>query len=171
MTDQKIEQATNSLAEQALNQARARFAPIENGAELKSEPLKKKPGRKSAVGATSSTLQDLEKTLWATADKMRANMDPAEYKHIVLGLIFLKYISDSFAGRRAELERRFADVSDDYYLGGDDPTYLAAELEERDYYKEVNVFWVPEVARWESLRANAKQVDIGKRIDEALGMV
>jgi type I restriction enzyme M protein len=169
MTDQKgAEQATNSLAEQALNQARARFSPSENGTEPESEPLKKKSGRKAAVSATSSTLQDLEKTLWATADKMRANMDPAEYKHIVLGLIFLKYISDSFAGRRAELERRFADASDDYYLGGDDPTYLAAELEERDYYKEVNVFWVPEGARWESIRANAKQVDIGKRIDEAL---
>ncbi|KPB83077.1 Type I restriction-modification system subunit M [Pseudomonas syringae pv. maculicola] len=132
MTHQKSEQAASLLAEQALNQARARLAPIENGAEPESEPLKKKPGRKAAVTATSITLQDLEKTLWATADKMRANMDPAEYKHIVLGLIFLKYISDSFAGRRAELERRFADASDDYYLGGDDPTYLAAELEERD---------------------------------------
>ncbi len=171
MTDQKSGQASSSLAEQALNQARARFEPSDNGAEPEPELLKKKPGRKAGVSATSSTLQDLEKTLWATADKMRANMDPAEYKHIVLGLIFLKYISDSFAGRRAELERRFADASDDYYLGGDDPTYLAAELEERDYYKEVNVFWVPEAARWESIRANAKQVDIGKRIDEALAAI
>ncbi len=171
MTDQKSEQAASSLAEQALNQARARLAPNEASAEPESEPMKRKPGRKAAVSATSSTLQDLEKTLWATADKLRANMDAAEYKHIVLGLIFLKYISDSFAGRRAELERRFADASDDYYLGGDDPAYLAAELEERDYYKEVNVFWVPEVARWESLRAAAKQVDIGKRIDEALAAI
>ena len=64
MTDQKgAEQATNSLAEQALNQARARFSPSENGTELESEPLKKKSGRKAAVSATSSTLQDLEKTL------------------------------------------------------------------------------------------------------------
>ena len=153
MTDQKSGQASSSLAEQALNQARARFEPSDNGAEPEPELLKKKPGRKAGVSATSSTLQDLEKTLWATADKMRANMDPAEYKHIVLGLIFLKYISDSFAGRRAELERRFADASDDYYLGGDDPTYLAAELEERDYYKEVNVFWVPEAARWEDRKS------------------
>ncbi|VVO50234.1 hypothetical protein PS838_00252 [Pseudomonas fluorescens] len=172
MTDQKgAEQAASSLAEQALNQARARFAPIENGTELESEPLKKKPGRKAATNQTSNTLQDLQKTLWATADKMRANMDAAEYKHIVLGLIFLKYISDSFAGRRAELERRFADASDDYYLGSEDAELLASELEERDYYKEVNVFWVPEVARWESLRAAAKQVDIGKRIDEALAAI
>ncbi|BCJ05006.1 DNA methyltransferase [Pseudomonas sp. RtIB026] len=172
MSDQKsTEHSASSLAEQALKQARTRLAPSAAGAEPESEPPKKKRGRKAAVSATSSTLQDLEKTLWATADKLRANMDAAEYKHIVLGLIFLKYISDSFAGRRDELERRFADATDDYYLNSDDPEYLAEELEERDYYKEVNVFWVPEVARWESLRAAAKQVDIGKRIDEALAAI
>lgn len=165
------QQAINTLAEQALNQARARFAPIENDAAPEPEPLKKTRGRKAAVITPSSTLQDLEKTLWATADKLRANMDAAEYKHIVLGLIFLKYISDSFSGRRAELERRFVDASDDYYVGSDDPELFAQELEERDYYKEVNVFWVPEAARWESIRGNAKQVDIGKRIDEALSAI
>lgn len=165
------QQAINTLAEQALNQARARFAPIETDAAPEPEPLKKTRGRKAAAITPSSTLQDLEKTLWATADKLRANMDAAEYKHIVLGLIFLKYISDSFSGRRADLERRFADVSDEYYIGSDDPQLLAQELEERDYYKEVNVFWVPEAARWESIRANAKQVDIGKRIDEALAAI
>lgn len=172
MTDQKgAEQATSSLAEQALNQARARFASSESTVNPEPESVKKKPGRKAAAIPASNTLQDLQKTLWATADKMRANMDAAEYKHIVLGLIFLKYISDSFAGRRAELECRFADTGDDYYLGSDDADLLAGELEERDYYKEVNVFWVPEVARWESLRAAAKQVDIGKRIDEALAAI
>ena len=171
MTDQKTADQVSSLAEQALIQARALFGSndIITGAEP--EPLKKKQGRKVAISSTSSTLQDLEKTLWATADKLRANMDAAEYKHIVLGLIFLKYISDSFSGRRAELGRRFVDASDDYYLGSDDPELLAEELEERDYYKEVNVFWVPEAARWESIRANAKQVDIGKRIDEALAAI
>ncbi|WP_016969821.1 type I restriction-modification system subunit M [Pseudomonas tolaasii] len=172
MTDQKgAKQTAGSLAEQALNQARARYVPNEAAASAEPVPLKKKSGRKAVVNSTSSTLQDLQKTLWATADKMRANMDAAEYKHIVLGLIFLKYISDSFAGRRAELERRFADAGDDYYLGSEDAELLASELEERDYYKEVNVFWVPEVARWESLRAAAKQVDIGKRIDEALAAI
>lgn len=172
MTDQKgAEQATSSLAEQALNQARARFASSESTVNPEPESVKKKPGRKAAAIPANNTLQDLQKTLWATADKMRANMDAAEYKHIVLGLIFLKYISDSFAGRRAELECRFADTGDDYYLGSDDADLLAGELEERDYYKEVNVFWVPEVARWESLRAAAKQVDIGKRIDEALAAI
>lgn len=115
MTDQKTSDPVSSLAEQALIQARARFGSIDTTAEAEPEPQKKKPGCKAAV-TTSSALQDLEKTLWATADKLRANMDAAEYKHIVLGLIFFKYISDSFAGRRAELERRFADAVDDYYL-------------------------------------------------------
>ena len=54
-------------------------------------------------------IQDIQKTLWSTADKLRANMDAAEYKHIVLGLIFLKFVSDTFSARRAELTRRFAD--------------------------------------------------------------
>lgn len=113
-------------------------------------------------------IDDIKKTLWAAADKLRANIDAAEYKHIVLGLIFLKYISDTFAGRRAELSKRFADESDEYFLHDADEETLAAELEDRDYYKAVNVFWVPENARWENLRNAAKQTDIGKRIDEAL---
>jgi type I restriction enzyme M protein len=107
--------------------------------------------------------------LWATADKLRANTDAAEYKHLVLGLIFVKYISDTFAARRTELAKRFANPKDDYYL--DDAALIAEELEDRDYYKEVNVFWVPESARWEALRAAAKQPDIGKRIDDALSVI
>lgn len=114
-------------------------------------------------------LDDIKKTLWATADKLRANMDAAEYKHIVLGLIFLKYISDTFQQRRDELERRFADKNDEYYIA--DAKVLAQELEDRDYYKEVNAFWVPEAARWENLRAQAKLADIGKRIDDALALI
>ena len=116
-------------------------------------------------------LDDIKKTLWATADKLRANMDAAEYKHLVLGLIFLKYVSDTFAARRAELTGRFLDESDDYFLHECDDQMLADELEDRDYYREVNVFWVPEAARWEQLRAAAKQTDIGKRIDEALTVI
>jgi type I restriction enzyme M protein len=114
-------------------------------------------------------LDDIKKKLWAAADKLRANMDAAEYKHLVLGLIFVKYVSDTFAALRAELESRFADESDDYFLS--DAELLAGELEDRDYYKEVNVFWVPESARWEALRAAAKQPDIGKRIDDALTII
>lgn len=116
-------------------------------------------------------LNDIKRTLWASADKLRANMDAAEYKHLVLGLIFLKYVSDTFAARRAELTKRFSDENDDYFLPDGDAAMLAEELEDRDYYIESNVFWVPEEARWENLRAAAKQTDIGKRIDEALAVI
>ena len=116
-------------------------------------------------------LDDIQKTLWATADKLRANMDAAEYKHLVLGLIFLKYISDTFAARRAEVATRLSDPDDAYYYGDAAPEDLAAELDDRDYYVSANVFWVPEGARWEQLRAQAKQPDIGKHIDDALALI
>ncbi len=113
--------------------------------------------------------QDLKKTLWAAADKLRSSMDAAEYKHIVLGLIFLKYISDAFDERRDELAAAFADEASDLYLPDADDRVLAAE--ERDYYTMVNCFWVPGPARWETVRANAKQADIGTRIDLALDAI
>ncbi|MFC4654007.1 type I restriction-modification system subunit M [Rheinheimera marina] len=116
-------------------------------------------------------LQDIKKTLWSTADKLRANVDAAEYKHIALGLIFLKFISDSFSSRQAELRKRLADESDELYFADASSDDIDAELEDRDYYKSANVFWVPETARWEALRANAKQADIGKRIDDALAAI
>ncbi len=93
---------------------------------------------------------EVKRTLWAMADKLRSNMDAAEYKHIVLGLIFLKYVSDSFAEHRAELAKRFADPNDEYFI--DNQSLRATDLEERDYYTEANVFWVPESARWERIR-------------------
>lgn len=110
--------------------------------------------------------QELKKTLWAAADKLRSNMDAAEYKHIVLGLIFLKYVSDTFSERRVELLRKFTDPNDEYYLS--DQASMERELEDRDYYTEANVFWVPETARWESIRNNAKQPNLGRLIDDAL---
>ncbi len=85
-------------------------------------------------------LDDIKKTLWATADKLRANMDAAEYKHLVLGLIFVKYISDTFAARRAELTQRLTDPTDEYFLDDWNEARLTEELEDRDYYKEANVF-------------------------------
>ncbi len=114
--------------------------------------------------------QDLRKTLWAAADKLRSNMDAAEYKHVVLGLIFLKYISDAFDERREDLEAAFTDPGHDLYLGEDAEmrAQIANLLEDRDFYTMANVFWVPESARWETLRNQAKQPDIGKRIDDAL---
>lgn len=116
-------------------------------------------------------LDDIKKTLWATADKLRANMDAAEYKHLVLGLIFVKYISDTFAAKQQELNVRLRDPKDEYYIAKASDADVAAELEERDYYTAANVFWVPESARWEAIRAAAKAPDIGKRIDQALTVI
>lgn len=110
--------------------------------------------------------QELKKTLWAAADKLRSNMDAAEYKHLVLGLIFLKYVSDTFSERQIELRRKFTDPEDEYYLP--DQESLESELEDRDYYTDANVFWVPEAARWESICNNAKQPHLGKLIDDML---
>jgi len=109
---------------------------------------------------------DIKKTLWATADKLRSNMDAAEYKHVVLGLIFLKYISDAFQERRLTLAKEFSNPKSDLYIGDADQGNLL--LEDRDYYTEEHVFWVPPIARWETVRSAAKQPDIGKRIDDAL---
>src|ERR1700752_666851 len=108
----------------------------------------------------------IQKTLWAAADKLRSNMDAAEYKHIVLGLIFLKYVSDAFAERFSDLQRRFADPTDDYFI--EDEELRAQDLEERGYYTEANVFWVPESARWEQIRDQAKLPSLGKIIDDSL---
>lgn len=109
---------------------------------------------------------ELKRTLWAAADKLRSSMDAAEYKHIVLGLIFLKYISDAFEEQRDRWRGAFADPDSEYYF--EDPEDREAELEERDYYTMHNVFWVPDAARWETIQAQAKQSDIGVRIDGAL---
>lgn len=101
-------------------------------------------------------LDSLDKKLWTSADKLRSNLDAAVYKHAVLGLIFLKYVSDTFEGRRKELEANFKDPEHEYYLGDDGQDLIKEELEIRDYYTEKNVFWVPELARWKTLQDSAK---------------
>ena len=111
--------------------------------------------------------KDFKAVLWAAADKLRAQMDAAEYKHLVLGLIFLKYISDTFEEQKQKVLATVSNPESDYYLG-DDPADHQEALEDRDYYTQENVFWVPTDARWESLRNQAKQPDIGQLIDRAL---
>ena len=101
--------------------------------------------------------QKLEQTLWAAADKLRGHLDAAEYKHVVLGLIFLKYISDRFQALYDDLAAR-ADT--DY-----------TDPEDRDEYLAENVFWVPADARWETLQGNAKSVQIGIFIDAAMAAI
>ncbi len=100
--------------------------------------------------------EPLEKQLWKAADKLRKNIDAAEYKHIVLGLIFLKYISDAFEVQYAKLQ--------DEIKNGADP-------EDRDEYKADNVFFVPPSARWNFLKNSAKQSTIGKIVDDAMDAI
>ena len=102
--------------------------------------------------------EPIEKQLWKAADKLRKNIDAAEYKHIVLGLIFLKYISDAFD----ELYEKLKQGEDDF--AGADP-------EDKDEYKAENVFFVPETARWSYLLTQAKQPDIGKIVDAAMDAI
>tara|TARA_Y100000590_G_scaffold74928_1_gene82768 strand:- start:5566 stop:7128 length:1563 start_codon:yes stop_codon:yes gene_type:complete len=112
---------------------------------------------------------DFNQTLWKTADSLRAQMDAAEYKHIVLGLIFLKYISDSFAEQKERIKEMVTDPKSDFFIRDDLNDINEQDLEDRDYYNQDVVFWVPESARWESLRAKGKQPDIGAIIDRAMG--
>lgn len=107
-----------------------------------------------------------ETTLWAAADKMRNNMDAAEYKHVVLGLIFLKYISDAFEERHDWLLEEAAKPGSEFYVKEPQARYSVAE--DRDEYIAENIFWVPKEARWSMLQANAKQPNIGKLIDDAM---
>ena len=92
-----------------------------------------------------------EAQLWAAADKLRGNMEPSDYKHVALGLIFLKYISDAFEAKRADLLKE-----------------ELADAEDPEEYLAENVFWVPKEARWSHLQAKAKQTTIGKDIDDAM---
>ena len=101
-------------------------------------------------------LQELEKKLWASANKLLPSLDAAVYKHVVLGMVFVKYVSDSFETRRQELNKAFRDENHDYYLGEDSEDFIAEELENRDYYTEKNVFWVPMGARWQYLQDNIR---------------
>src|SRR6056297_1577032 len=102
--------------------------------------------------------EPLEKQLWKTADKLRKNIDAAEYKHIVLGLIFLKYISDAFEELFKKLE-------------AGEGEYAGADPEDKDEYKAENVFFVPPSARWNFLQSHAKQPTIGKSVDEAMDAI
>ena len=113
--------------------------------------------------------KSLEATLWEAADRLRSRVDAAEYKHVVLGLIFLKYVSDVFAKRREALERLVDDPDSDYFMPTDDAK--ASVLEDRDEYASEGVFWVPEGHRWNDLRKAAKQTDIGERIDAAMDAI
>ena len=113
----------------------------------------KKPaaGPKTAKSQKAASASSFEQDLWLAADQMRAHMDAAEYKHVVLGLIFLKYLSDRFYQQQTKLEQTPGAMPD-----------------ERDEYAADNVFWVPPESRWDGIQANSRQPDIGNRIDSAM---
>src|SRR5690554_3293733 len=102
--------------------------------------------------------EPIEKQLWKAADKLRKNIDAAEYKHIVLGLIFLHYISDAFTDLHAKLK-------------AGEGEYAGADPEDKDEYKAENVFFVPEKARWSYLQSQAKDPTIGKEVDNAMDAI
>lgn len=111
--------------------------------------------RTSKKSKDSSANLGFEAKLWLAADKLRNNMDAAEYKHVVLGLIFLKYISDSFEEHHQKL------------IAGEGD-YAGANPEDKDEYLAANVFWVPKEARWKHLQSRAKLPGIGKDVDDAM---
>ena len=132
-----------------------------------SEPDQSRAARRTAKKAAAP--RSLEQTLWDAADKMRGNLEAAEYKHVALGLVFLKYVSDAFEQRRRFLVEATADPDSDYFIP--DPDRRGEIVESRDEYTAEMVFWVPEDARWEFLQSQAKQPTIGVLLDAAMDAI
>src|SRR5260370_41287777 len=122
-------------------------------------PPRKKADQAALPGMMST--RGLHDTLWKAADKLRGSMDAAQYKDFVLGMVFLKYVSDSFAERRAEIRKEV--------LAADVPeSRLEAFRDDVDEYKREGVFWVPENARWDTLAQHTKGGNPGEVIDAAM---
>jgi len=117
-----------------------------------------------ARAARKVVTKTLEQKLWDAADALRGNQEPSEYKHVVLGLVFLKYISDRFEGRRREIEAELA-------AEGLKPPQIERLVEDRDEYTSHSVFWVPAAARWGIIQKSAKQPEIGESIDNAMDLI
>ncbi|WP_073950527.1 class I SAM-dependent DNA methyltransferase [Streptomyces kebangsaanensis] len=127
-------------------------------------PLNKGKPADQAELFSASTAKEIQDILWKAADKLRGSIDAAQYKEFVLGLIFLKYVSDAFEERRTELAKELAEdgISEDQ---------IGDFLEDRDEYTGAHVFWVPETARWSWIAANAKAQGVGKLLDEAMDAI
>jgi len=113
--------------------------------------------------------RSLEQRLWDAADALRGNQEPSEYKHVVLGLVFLKYISDRFETRYQEIEAALSDPESDDYIPNEDRRQRF--LEDRDEYRGQNVFWVPVEARWSYIQDRAKLPEVGQVIDNAMDLL
>ena len=118
---------------------------------------------------SNADTKTLEQKLWETADALRGNQEPSEYKHVVLGLVFLKYISDRFEERRAAIGSALSDPDSDDYIPNENRR--AQFTEDRDEYTSHNVFWVPTEARWEHIQGRAKLTSIGQDIDTAMDLI
>lgn len=120
-------------------------------------------------GSRTTTTKTLEQRLWEAADALRGNQEPSEYKHVVLGLVFLKYISDRFEARRREIEISLSDPTSEDYI----PNEVRRQrfLEDRDEYSGQNIFWVPTEARWGYIQDRAKLPEIGQVIDHAMDLI
>ena len=138
-----------------------------NPIDGKRESVKK--GNDSKTNSNTGSGLDFEAQLWAAADKMRGHMDASEYKHVCLGLIFLKYISDAFEEKREQLLFGFSDPKSEWFIKDEPQRKDAAE--NRDEYLAANVFWLPPEARWHTIKAKAKSPEIGKVIDDAMGAI
>jgi type I restriction enzyme M protein len=127
--------------------------------------------KRSANGPSGGTQANIgyEEKLWQAADTLRGAMDAAEYKHVVLGLIFLKYVSDSYEERRQWLLRETANPTSEYFVKKE--TQRGYVLEDRDEYTGQNVFWVPMKARWQEVQKFAKKPEIGQLIDDAMDLI
>lgn len=126
-------------------------------------PRKKTPAGQAELPGVS-TMAELKAILWKSADKLRGSMDAAQYKDFVLGLVFLKYVSDAFAERRAQ-------IRDELIADGVPESRHESFLDDKDEYEREGVFWVPEGARWPDLAAQAKSGAIGELIDGAMDAV
>ena len=148
----------------ARQQPRLRLLPPGNTVLARGTIPRESP---APLRSTTSNGGDLEAKLWTAADKLRGHMDAAEYKHVVLGLIFLKYISDAFEEHYEQLRLWTADPQNEtWYVA--EPAVRYQVLEDRDEYTAENIFWVPKEARWPHLQANAKQSAIGQIVDDAM---
>jgi type I restriction enzyme M protein len=122
-----------------------------------------------ARAKTTPKTKTLEQRLWDTADALRGNQEPSEYKHVVLGLVFLKYISDRFEERRQAIETVLSDPNSPDYIPNE--KRRAQFVEDRDEYAGHNVFWVPADARWQYIQDRAKLASIGQDLDTAMDLI
>jgi len=142
--------------------------------DVQETPLLAKRGRKpnaaaNGNGSNGNGELGFEQKLWAAADKLRGNLDASEYKNVVLGLIFLKYISDAFEERGHVILAEAADPASQLYVAEERARY--GMLEERDEYTAENVFWVPQQARWGFIQGKAKLSEIGVVVDSAMDAI